>query len=71
MLNDAVQSLFSKGSATESESMRSTEADRKEIETWIRALDLVFLRHRLIDAAWETELLARWETKTEMQQCAV
>jgi len=59
LLNDAVQSVFNKDSASESESLRSEEADKKELQTWTRALELVLLRHRMIEAAWETELLSR------------
>ena len=59
LLNDAVQSVFNNDSTSESEPLRSEAASRKEIQIWTKALELVLLRHRMLEAAWETELLAR------------
>ena len=59
LLNDAVSSMLSKESGVETNSMRSEETDEKDIGVWMRALDVILLRHRLMDAAWETEILAR------------
>ena len=56
ILNDAVESLFKKD---ESELRRSDDSEKKEIMMWMKAVDAVLLRHRLIEAAWETEIVSR------------
>ena len=41
------------------EMLEDKDRKKKEIECYTRAIDVILLRHRLTEAAWETEILAK------------
>ena len=57
ILNDAVNSLFKKPEDVDVN--KAEEEDEAKMKIWTRAVDVVLLRHRLLEAAWDTEVLSR------------
>ena len=58
LVNDAVKSLLEKFSQSQEES-NAEDKQQSERKIWSRAVDAVLLRHRLLKAAHETEIISK------------
>ncbi|XP_076818582.1 uncharacterized protein LOC143464598 isoform X1 [Clavelina lepadiformis] len=67
LMTDAVQSLIKPDEKSSSKTSIASVDQSASVETWMRALDMVLLRQRLIEAAFETEILARLYKKASSE----
>ncbi|XP_077975931.1 uncharacterized protein LOC120340906 isoform X2 [Styela clava] len=58
LIKDAVESLLA-GEVTETDTRTNAERQRRAADVWKLSLETMLLRHRLKEAAWETEILSR------------
>ena len=52
-------SVISEENGSSSDLSAATINKAKAVQVWLRTVETVELRHRLIDAAWETEIMSR------------